>query len=234
MTDIQRFNRIANPAEALERAFPGRNLAAVADTDDIPGTGALTVAENRAWDRERSLAYYARTAPNRYRNSRADHPDVTAWVKRFLVTKGACDSLMLQGDLGTGKTHQAYGALRLIAEAGTRPVHWRATTAPDLYTRLRSLPGAESEAELALYAEAELLLLDDLGAARATGWVAEVAEEVTFRLVNHRYNECLPTIFTTNIDTGKLTDILGERTESRLVEMCATWIDLRGDDRRFG
>ena len=234
MTTTNRFNRVATPVEALERAFPGRSLAAVANADDTPDADILTGAEVRAWDRERALAYFDRKVPDRHRNARADHPEVVAWVEQFLATKGACDSLMLQGDLGTGKTHQAYGALKAIAEAGIRPVYWRAVCAADLYARLRSLSGTEAETELALYTEAELLLLDDLGTSRTTGWVADHAEETTFRLVNHRYNGRLPTIITTNVDTDKLTEQLGQRTESRLVEMCATWVDLRGADRRFG
>ena len=42
--------------------------------------------------------------------------------------------------------------------------------------------------------EAEVLILDDLGAESATSW----AMEKLFQLLNYRYNACLATVITTN------------------------------------
>ncbi|HEY6541149.1 MAG TPA: ATP-binding protein, partial [Ktedonobacteraceae bacterium] len=42
--------------------------------------------------------------------------------------------------------------------------------------------------------EAELLVLDDLGAQQSTPW----ATEKLFQLLNYRYNYCMPTVITTN------------------------------------
>src|SRR3546814_11554545 len=56
-------------------------------------------------------------------------------------------------------------------------------------------------------------------------------EEVTYRLIDHRYTHCLPTIFTTNVPTSNLRDQLGDRVASRLAEMC-TRVTLTGSDRR--
>jgi DNA replication protein DnaC len=94
-------------------------------------------------------------------------------------------------------------------------VRWRATTAADLYADLRPRPGVDSERELAAFARCPLLLLDDLGAAKASEWV----EEVTYRLVNRRYNHLLPTLITTNLPISDLRDHLGDRVTSRLAQM---------------
>ena len=71
--------------------------------------------------------------------------------------------------------------------------------------------------------EAELLVLDDLGAERPTDWV----EETMSLIVNTRYNERRPTIFTSNYedvpDADDLDSLLvrvGFRMHSRLREMC--------------
>ena len=74
-----------------------------------------------------------------------------------------------------------------------------------------------------------MLFVDDLAAAKLTEWT----EEVTYRLVNYRYEQCLPGIFTSNVPPAQLRDALGERIASRLVEMCER-IVLKGDDRRKG
>lgn len=83
-------------------------------------------------------------------------------------------SLLLAGVTGAGKTHEAYGAIRALARAGLG-VRWRATTAPDVYAGLRPRPGGDSETELAALARSPGLLLDGLGAAKASEWAEEPA-----------------------------------------------------------
>lgn len=163
--------------------------------------------------------------PPRYRCAVADHPQVLAWTRevaaqavapsagaRRQVATGS--SLLMAGVTGAGKTHQAYGAVRALAGAGIG-VRWRATTASDLYAELRPRAGADSERELAAISRVPLLILDDLGAAKASEWV----EEITYRLVNHRYNHMLPTLFTSNLAIKDLRAHVGDRVASRLAQM---------------
>ena len=163
--------------------------------------------------------------PPRYRDAVADHPQVLEWAREVAdqavaPSKGARrqvatgPSLLMAGVTGAGKTHQAYGAVRTLVAAGIG-VRWRATTAADLYADLRPRSGADSEQELAAVARVPLLILDDLGAARATDWT----EEITYRLVNRRYNLMLPTLVTTNLRIGDLRTYLGDRVASRLAQM---------------
>jgi DNA replication protein DnaC len=175
--------------------------------------------------------------PPRYRGAVADHPQVLDWAREVAVqavapSRGARrqvatgPSLLMAGVVGSGKTHQAYGAIGALVQAGLG-VRWRATTAADLYADLRPRSGTDSERELAAVSRCPLLILDDLGAAKASEWV----EEVTYRLINHRYNHCLPTLITTNLAISDLRAYLGDRVTSRLAQM-TTRVSFEPVDRR--
>jgi DNA replication protein DnaC len=70
-------------------------------------------------------------------------------------------------------------------------------------------------------------VLDDLGAHKGTEWTAEQ----TFRLINHRYEQHLATVVTSNLSAPELRARVGDRVTSRLVEMCRH-VALKGSDRR--
>lgn len=165
-----------------------------------------------------------RRIPPRYRHAAPTDPAVMAWCERF--ASGEAGSLLILGPTGVGKTYQAYGALRELAARGIT-AEWAAVTAPDLYAALRPREGADSEAEFRRYADVPLLLLDDLGAAKGSEWT----EEVTYRLIGHRYDAMTPCLITSNVPVDKLRAALGDRVASRLAEMCQRVI-LRGTDRR--
>lgn len=103
---------------------------------------------------------------------------------------------------------------------------WEATTFADFTAALR--PNAKDpEGTLRTFRRTELLLVDDLGAAKNSEWV----EEITYRLLNGRYEDVRPSIFTTNLPLPQLREQLGDRLASRLVEMCAV-VSIDGTDRR--
>ncbi|MGW1836707.1 ATP-binding protein [Streptomyces sp. NPDC002067] len=174
--------------------------------------------------------------PARYRKALGNHPQVTAWAEAIAAAgrpgpgsaPGIAEgpSLLIAGPTGTGKTHQAYGAIRTLLAAGVR-LRWEAVTAADLYARLRPRSGHDAERDLQSLARCPLLLLDDLGAARTSEWT----EELTYRLINHRYEHLRPTLITTNLPTDALRTTLGDRIASRLAEMTERVI-LTGPDRR--
>ncbi|MFC9462347.1 ATP-binding protein [Streptomyces sp. NPDC056983] len=174
--------------------------------------------------------------PARYQRAVADHPAVAAWVREVADAgrpgpQGAPGlaegrSLLIVGTTGTGKTHQAYGAVRSLLIAGVR-LRWKAVTAADLYAELRPRPGHNGERELMDLARCPLLIIDDLGAAKYSEWT----EEITMRLINRRYNAMLPTLITTNLGMADLRTHVGDRVASRLTEMTDRVI-LDGPDRR--
>jgi DNA replication protein DnaC len=187
---------------------------------------------------------YAETAkliPFHYRTAVPSLPQVRAWIDGLVADATATQaergapiaaistgpSLLLLGVTGVGKTHEAYGAMRELAVTGVS-ARWAVTTAADLYAALRPRHGIDSEAEFRRYRDARLLLVDDLGAERKP---TEFTEEVNFRLINHRYEHHLPTLFTSNVEPKELGARLGDRVTSRLAEMCQR-VAMKGNDRR--
>lgn len=174
---------------------------------------------------EHAVEIVDKYAPRRFRRVTCDLPEIAEWVDQY-EAHGGCppQGLLLLGLTGTGKTHAAFAALYAAARVGFT-LSIRATTVPDLYALAR--PSGEGEAGFERFANADLLLLDDLGAAKASEWT----EEITYRLVDHRYRECLPTIITSNLPVDDLKVHLGDRIRSRLAEMCQR-VTVAGPDRR--
>ncbi|WP_020135104.1 ATP-binding protein [Streptomyces sp. 351MFTsu5.1] len=190
-----------------------------------------------------SITEAAKIIPAHYRAASVGSPEIHAWLQELIaaarqdqaersapvasVFEGR--SLLLLGPTGTGKTHQAYGAIRELAITGVA-ARWGITTTADLYAALRPRHGIDSEAEFRRYRDARILLIDDLGADRKP---TEFTEEVNFRLINHRYERHMPTLITSNLLPKEISERLGDRVTSRLVEMCQRVV-FKGTDRRRG
>jgi DNA replication protein DnaC len=173
------------------------------------------------------------TFPPRFRSAVADHGQVVAWGEQFADETATPPGLLLLGPTGVGKTWQAYGALKsacvhpIRSRFGYRPRQWKAAPFADLMASLRPRSRYDTEEVMEELKAVDLLLVDDLAAAKGSEWV----EEQTYRLINSRYEAMLPTIFTTNLAIGELRDAIGDRVASRLAESC-TRIVLAGADRR--
>ncbi|QKW51523.1 ATP-binding protein [Streptomyces buecherae] len=223
---------------AMERILAAKGLRV------LPDAPADETSEENPGDREwhrRARADYAlnrwRSAtPPRFSEAEATIPEVIGWADRTLTDNAAAGALLLTGLTGTGKTHQAFGALRRIAASGPDRFELIAMNSADMYGNLRpsQVMGA-AERELRRLSEVQYLFLDDLGTAKTSEWT----EEVTYRLINHRYNHCLPTLITSNLpardENGPdLTGFVGARVASRLAEMVTTLVPMVGADRRRG
>lgn len=184
---------------------------------------------------EREQRKLAANLPPHYSDAIVTDPGVREWVKTLLGIAKAergrpwvrtGPSLLLVGGTGTGKTFEAYGAVRALATSGAA-TSWTVTTAADMYAKLRPRPNVDMETQFERFAQVPLLILDDLGAAKGSEW----NEEINYRLINYRYEQHLPTLITSNIPPKQLASALGERVASRLAEM-TTLVVLKGADRR--
>lgn len=128
-------------------------------------------------------------------------------------------SILLTGPHGRGKTGLAIAALRHRVEATECDALFK--KAPDLLAAIRGSydreTGGPTETEVvSAIRDVTLLAIDDLGAEAVTDW----RREQLFRIVDHRHDRMLPTIFTSNLDEQQLHRQIGERVVWRIHEMC--------------
>ena len=156
------------------------------------------------------------------------------------------NGLLLTGSIGVGKTHLAVGMLQaLVAERGAKGLFFDYR---DLLKQIqnsynRNVDVTELEILQPVF-DAEVLVLDELGASKPTDWVWDTVAHI----LNTRYNDRRTTIITTNygnfapltadangaraaVREETLGDRIGERMRSRLQEMCVV-VEMMGEDFR--
>jgi DNA replication protein DnaC len=157
--------------------------------------------------------------------------DVRGYVREFPTVPQP--GLLFIGSPGSGKTHLAVAALRGLIAKGYEGIFFDFQT---LLNQIRSgydqASGSMDREAYRTALEAEILVLDDLGAHRITDWV----EDTVTSIITHRCNNRKATIATTNLDKivrgdqspaaadiyskYSLAERIGMRAYSRLFEMC--------------
>jgi DNA replication protein DnaC len=162
----------------------------------------------------------ARTAPEQV-------AAVRAYVRAIDENLDSGRGLWIHGDVGTGKTTLAMLVSKAAIEAGRSVAIY---SLPRLLSLLReSLDSAGGLVDfMDRLAAVDLLHIDDLGAENQTEWVLEQL----YCIVNSRYEACRAILATTNLLPDELAARLGQRTVSRLEEICGDWLPLFGVDRR--
>src|SRR3990167_1343368 len=168
--------------------------------------------------------------PARYQG--AKYEDAPQELKSmFEKMKDTKKGIYIHGPVGTGKTHIAY-ALKSKYDQPQQGAYAQFLNITKLLHDIRQdfdKPAHQKEYwDEDVMKHEYLTILDDVGSEKVTDWVAETF----YLIVNERYNHMRPTIFTSNFPLKDLAERIGERTVSRIVEMCDV-VELVGSDRRF-
>lgn len=189
----------------------------------IDQAGIPPYLEGKTWD---DYEIYSPEAKNVYR---------AAQKYAASSTRGG---LYISGPKGTGKT---FLAALIAGEKLRQGLPTLFVFVPDLLDSFRQAMHDGQGDDVARTArEADFLVLDDMGAERATAWVAEQL----MALINFRYSHQMPTVITSNYQLDELSDhlsgtmgpreeqITGERICSRIAAMTIS-LRLSGQDMRL-
>ncbi|MGI6357983.1 MAG: ATP-binding protein [Bacillota bacterium] len=149
-----------------------------------------------------------------------------AFVARVMEDARQAPSLFISGKTGLGKTFLCSAICHALSENGIVSLY---ATYSDLITSVKA--GFDSPSSggdlLTLAREVPVLILDDLGAE----YVTEFSTRCLFDIVNHRRNQRLPLVISSNLSLADVAIRYDDRIASRLLEVCLPVL-LYGSDIR--
>ena len=138
------------------------------------------------------------------------------YAENFKSHYRAGRSLLLLGNVGTGKTHLASAiAHHVVTEHGYSAMY---RTVYGILQHIKGSFNRESEYNemeaFAAFIKPHLLIIDEVGATKTT----EFEQQTLFNIINGRYEQQVPTIVISNLKPDELSGALGERCVDRLRE----------------
>lgn len=189
----RRYKASRLPLKFLDSTFEGFDLSYYPDTTFLGKTGKTY----------REIAEVTFKAAEVFAEYCLDH------------TEGK--GLFIFGNVGSGKTYLSSAIANFLLERGKEVLF---IIVPDLLDEIKASYSGESEMSeiqvLRNAANSPILVLDDLGAHNYTEWT----KNKIYSIINNRLNNNKPTVINSNLNLGQIERYLGERTTSRIVELC--------------
>ncbi|MBS1793400.1 MAG: ATP-binding protein [Acidobacteria bacterium] len=208
----------------------------------VPGKGARRCecrkqkSHTNLLDKTRIPKRYADCHFHSYRVMNPSQERAFKYASKLAMEYPAIDrGLLFMGTVGVGKTHLAVSILKGLTERGFTCLFYEfGALLKEIQDSYNSNTQTSELKVLAPILDAEVLVLDEIGASKPTEWVRDTMAHI----INTRYNDRKLTIFTTNYPDERraerdetLEDRIGVRLRSRLYEMCRT-VPMVGDDFR--
>ena len=230
-----------------ESASPGCAHCYGTGIEVVAGRGARRCrcrtegAQARLWEAARVPRRHADCTLQNYTpaHGNASHLLALSLAYRLVRDYPAVErGLLFTGGVGVGKTHLAAAIIRGLTEKGVPCLFYESgALLKEIQDAYNPVSQTSELKVLAPVFQAEVLVLDELGASKPTDWVRDTMQQI----IGTRYNDRRLTIFTTNYSDARrnpadetLEDRVGARLRSRLFEMCKT-VHIEGEDyrRRF-
>lgn len=137
------------------------------------------------------------------------------------------DSILIIGNTGLGKTHISLAIANEVIKAGYSVIY------DSVINILREIEKEHfsqnrSSDTLDLILDADLLIIDDLGAE----FESKFYNSVIYNIVNTRINRKMPTIISTNMDFSAISERYSGKIASRIITMYEC-LEFKGDDIRL-
>ncbi len=162
-------------------------------------------------------------------SSRAAKNTTIAYYNMFQAIKSnRKNSIMLCGQVGSGKTHLSIALALNFIQKGIRVVYMPYR---DVITSLKQnmLDEEFYKRQVSKFQTADILLLDDL----FKGKINETDINIMFEIINYRYLNYLPMIVSTEFTLDKMLNF-DEGVGSRIYEMCKDYtIEIRGQENNY-
>lgn len=191
-------------------------------TDNLAKLSHMTGALRKKSFPTFSLEYYSRTRIDPMTDQ--SHLEMAtraleackSFVRDLLAGKNP-RGLYIHGRVGSGKTHLACSIANELVKRGVEVLF---VVVPDYLEEIKHSwdQGNEyNEKEILDRArEVAVLVMDDLGAHSYSDWT----KSKIYSILNHRINNNLPTVITSNLEYLEVGEYLDYRISSRITELC--------------